>query len=323
MEKVNHASADAVPDAKYNPPFVSLDAVRRATEMIFSTSIGDTEARREAMKTLEEANMHCTPEEYTDFYQSGLELSAKEIANAVERQPILYFYEAAFEKIKREMEATAPAPGAVILWHVYNMGYVVKTRNECFAIDLHHRRGEELIPQLDFLLVTHDHTDHHTERLLEGVMRAGKPVVSNFYPRGVPRPENPDPLEIGTAKIHTAITDHNPKLRRFVQTYEIELTADGRKAVIFSGGDSCDPGQFSIHSPGVDVFIVHPRDGLDVAEAQSVLNPRLTLISHLLEMGHRFDRFRWSYEIGFWEMARSRRNGRRCTVPLWGDRIEI
>lgn len=320
MEKVNHTSADT---EKCNPPLFSLDAVRRATEVIFSTSIGDTEARCEAMKTLEGANMHCTPEEYAAFYRSGLELSAKEIADAVERQPILYFYEAAFEKIKREMAATAPAPGAVILWHVYNMGYIVKTRTVCFAIDLHHRRGEELIPLLDFMLVTHDHTDHHTERLLESAARAGKPVVSNFYPRGVPRPENPNTMKIGTAKIHTALTDHNSKLLRFVQTYEIELTVGDRKAVIFTGGDSCNPGQFTMRSPAVDVFIVHPRVGLDVAEAQRVVNPRLTLISHLLEMGHRFDQWRWSYEIGFLEMARSRRNGYRCAVPLWGDRIEI
>ena len=317
MENIDHTSADAL------PPFVSLDAVRRAAEVIFSTAVGDTEARREAMKTLEGANMHCTPEEYADFYRSGLELSAEELSRAVERQPILYFYEAAFEKITRELKTAAPAPGAVILWHVYNMGYVVKTRSVCFAIDLHHRRSEELLPLLDFLLVTHDHTDHHTERLLEGAVRAGKPVVSNFYPRGVLRPEHPSPIEIGSAKIRTAATDHNRKLLKFVQTYEIELSADDRKTVIFTGGDSCNPGQFSLHSPAVDVFIVHPRVGLDVAEAQQVVNPQLTLISHLLEMGHRFDQWRWSYEVGLEEMARSRRNSRRCAVPLWGDRIEI
>ena len=315
------SSTDTISGGKIPPP-VPLAAVRRAVEVVFSTSFEDTATRRGAMDTLEKANMHCTPEEYSAFYTAGLTLDADAVADAVEKQSILYFYEAAFDKIKREVETTVPAPGTVLLWHVYNMGYVVRTPKACFAIDLHHRRSKELIPLLDFLLVTHDHSDHHTECLLDGLARAGKPVISNFYPRGTARAGNRT-LELGTTKIHTVTTDHNRKLLRFVQTYEVELETGGGRVILFIGGDSCNPEQFSMQNPDVDVFIVHPRVGLDVAAAQQLVNPRLTLISHLLELGHFFDQWRWSYDIGFSEMERSRQNGRDCAIPLWGDRIVI
>ena len=73
------------------PPPVPLDAVKQAVEVIFSTSIEDTTARRGAMETLEKANMHCTPEEYTAFYTAGLALDASAVADAVGKQSILYF----------------------------------------------------------------------------------------------------------------------------------------------------------------------------------------------------------------------------------------
>ena len=162
------------------PPFVPLEQVKDAVKTVFATDVNDCAPRCPAMTVLEAADMHCTPEEYTAFYTPGLELTPDEVANAIEAQPILYFYEAAFDKVKRELETTPVVPGTAVLWHVYNMGYVVKTCDSCFALDLHHRRSEELITLLDFLVVTHDHTDHKTARLLDGFAKTGKPVVEGF-----------------------------------------------------------------------------------------------------------------------------------------------
>jgi hypothetical protein len=305
-----------------NPPLVPLDLVEQATETVFATSAEDIEARRPAMRILEAADMHCTPEEYSAFCNAGLTLTPKEVARALEAQPILHFYEAAFDKIKREAESTSVAPDAAVLWHVYNLGYVVKTAYSCFALDLHHRRSEELIPLLDFLVVTHNHSDHMTPRLLEGFAETGKPIISNFYP-GPGFSAAPRTLELGNLRLHTCITDHNRRLTNFVQPCEIEIRGEHRDLVVFTGGDSCDPYQFRIHNRKVDVFIVHPRVGLVVTEAQRIINPRLTLISHLLEMQHKFDQWRWSYDVGFDELEKSARNGRTAAIPLWGDRIVL
>jgi len=305
-----------------DPPFVPLDRVERAVRSVLATSMEDIGTRRSAMKVLEAADMHCTPEEYTAFCDAGLTLTPGEVAHAVEKQPILHFYEAAFDKIKREVEETSVATDAAVLWHVYNMGYIVKTRDSCFALDLHHRRSEELIPMLDLLVVTHEHTDHMTPRLLDAFAKTGKPIISNFYPH-TGFSATPRTLELGSITLHTCITDHNRKLRNFVQPCEIELHGERRDFVIFTGGDTFDPTQFRMHNDEVDVFIVHPRVGLLVTEAQKIVNPRLTLISHLLEMHHYHDQWRWSFDVGFDELGKSAGNGRAAAIPLWGDRIVL
>ena len=304
------------------PPYVPLERVKDAERTVFATSVDDYAARRPAMTVLEAADMHCTPEEYAAFYTCGLGLTPEEVARAIEAQPILYFYEAAFDKVKRELENTAVAPDTVVLWHVYNMGYVVKTPDSCFALDLHHRRSEELIPLLDFLVVTHDHADHKTVRLLERFAGTGKPIISNFYPHAG-FSATPRTLTIGDITLHTCITDHNRKLVNFVQPCEIEIPGNSGKIVVFTGGDTFDPAQFKMHNEKVDAFIVHPRVGLIVSEAQRIVDPRLTLVSHLLEMHHYHDQWRWGFDVGFDELAKSRASGRAAAIPMWGDRIVL
>ena len=66
----------------------------------------------------------------------------------------------AFEKVMREVKATAVTGDVPAIWSVYNMGYIVKTRESLFSIDLNHRRGTEFAPMLDFALITHNHGDH-------------------------------------------------------------------------------------------------------------------------------------------------------------------
>ena len=67
--------------------------------------------------------------------------------------------EAAFEKVMREVKNTK-VNGIPAVWSVYNMGYVIKTRESLFSIDLVHRRDLEFASMLDFALVTHNHSDH-------------------------------------------------------------------------------------------------------------------------------------------------------------------
>lgn len=299
------------------------EKVRKAIETVFSTSMEDYAARRSAMEILEAANWHCTPETYMAYYTRGLAMTADEAAAAAEQEPVFLFYEAAFDKIKREMKSVRPGPDSVILWHVYNMGYIVKTADSCFAIDLHHRRSPELAGQLDFLLVTHNHTDHHTVDFLNYFRdTVQRPLVSNFHPAPGYNSEDKT-LEFGSVKVHTRRTDHNPRLPLFVQTYEIELNLNGKKFVIYHSGDSCNPKQFQPHNGKIDVYMVHPRVGLKVPEAQKILHPKLTLISHLHELHHPYNQWRWPYSVGFDEIGKGRENGFHCAMPLWGEMIRL
>ena len=87
--------------------------------------------------------------------------------------------EAAAEKVMREAREAA-VHDVPAVWSVYNMGYVVKTRESLFAIDLVHRRDSEFAPMLDFALVTHNHRDHWRSGFYRAMDGAGKTVVSNF-----------------------------------------------------------------------------------------------------------------------------------------------
>ena len=64
--------------------------------------------------------------------------------------------EAAFEKVLREAQETTVTGDRPAVWSVYNMGYIVKTREAMFSIDLVHRRAVEFAPLLDFALITHN-----------------------------------------------------------------------------------------------------------------------------------------------------------------------
>ena len=92
----------------------------------------------------------------------------------------------AFEKVMREAKATVVTGDVPAIWSVYNMGYIVKTRESLFAIDLNHRRGTEFAPMLDFALITHNHRDHWRKDFYDamteqGKIGAGGLTVSNAY----------------------------------------------------------------------------------------------------------------------------------------------
>ena len=57
----------------------------------------------------------------------------------------------AFDRVLREIKETVVEGDAPAVWSVYNMGYIVKTRESLFSIDLKHRRAHGLVPLLDLL----------------------------------------------------------------------------------------------------------------------------------------------------------------------------
>ena len=228
----------------------------------------------------------------------------------------------AFDQVLHGVRSETPAPGEVILWHLYNMGYVVKTERHCFGIDLHHRRDVELVPELDFLVVTHNHNDHYTLALAMAMDQAGKPIFSNFFPNKGYSKEPRRTATCGTIAIHSYEADHNATLRKFVMPFEVVCGAETGDCVIFTGGDACKAGQLEHRSDAVDFFIVHPYVGLDVAEAATTtVQPGVTLVSHLMELHHPVDQWRWTYADGRAACEKVRATGHAAVMPVWGDKI--
>lgn len=265
-----------------------------------------------------------TPYDYMAFRAAGLGLTENQRRAAFAAHPGLRRYDEAFDKVLAEVQE-AVVTDRPFVWLVYNMGIVVKTPRTTFAIDLAHRQDVRFAPVLDFTCVTHNHEDHVGTAFLRAMDEQQKTIVSNFLgnygavrgkrmPGGYTRRRKV--LKIGDVSIRTALADHNGYLRDFTTT--LEITVGGW--TLYHTGDVSNVGQLKpVREP--DLWVVHPRCGLDVADGVAKFHPKLVAIGHLCEFGHARDQWRWTVADGQTEAARARKAGAKAVVPLWGERI--
>jgi len=239
------------------------------------------------------------------------------------RRPALARLDDSFGKIMEEVRTTVVTDKPAV-WLVYNMGVIVKTPQTCFSIDLMHRRAPEIAPLLDFALITHNHGDHYTEAFYQAMNGAGKTVFSNFkdnygtanwnrdggYTRGAKTFQRKD------VTIRTAPTDHSRYLVDFTMTYEIRVG----DYVIYHTGDCSNVEKLN---PTVrpNLWIMHLRCGMSVADGIRKFRPETTVLAHLNELGHARDRWRWPYQEGLKVKAEAEAAGGKAVIPIWGERI--
>lgn len=238
--------------------------------------------------------------------------------------------DSAFDKVLREVKATVVVDSPAV-WFVYNMGFVVKTKECCFSIDLRHVRAPELAPLLDFAIISHNHDDHYTEEFYQAMNRAGKTVINNFidnYGAADWRKGGPDwakdggycrpakAFRIRDVEIKTALTDHNGYLVDYTSTSEI--TIDGQYR-IFHTGDCANVAKLN-PAPNPDLWILHPACGMKVEDGVKKFAPKLTVIAHLNELAHG-TASRWTWRKGLAEVEKVEKLGGKACMPLWGDRI--
>ena len=56
-------------------------------------------------------------------------------------------------------------------------------------------------------------------------------------------------------------------------------------------------------------------------DAALTLEPEMTFIAHLQELGHEVNRFRWRFSDGQHELDEFQKIGRNAMVPLWGEKF--
>jgi len=257
-----------------------------------------------------------TPQMFRDFASDG---------NARGRKALLRF-DAAFHKVFNEA-ATIKAEEAPAVWLVYNVGVVVKTGSMLFTIDLHHRLAPQIADRLDFALITHNHGDHYTKEFYDAMNRKlEKTVVNNFIDNyGAHRGSGPfgggftrggKRFKFGDIEIITSSLDHNKYLVDYTMAFEVHI---GNFTLYHTGDTSNIEKLNPLRRP--DLWIVHPRCGLDVAQAVKKFQPRHTVIAHLNEMHHLKGKGRWTWDHGFNAMKKVKDLGFHATVPFWGDRI--
>lgn len=303
------------------PSFASEPGVGQIMDALWRTSC--TRPGWVRQRLMELMQPHADGCSHTCWFEHCASEPGATLRNA-EEGTVFQFYQEALNRILAQVPHTEVEPGTVALWHLYNMGYVVKTPSHTFGIDLKHRDAEMLAPMLDFLCITHNHQDHVSMPLVNAMAEAGKPVYSNFLEVGV-RVASGDVLRPADGiEINATVVDHNPKLTDFVVDYEIDCGADTGNKVILHLGDSRNWEQLRKTRP-IDILIPHLAVGLDMPKAVEKLAPRLVLMSHVMELSHPVDRWRWSYPYG---LARCRDlcdalglPSERVLLPVWGEKI--
>ena len=236
--------------------------------------------------------------------------------------------EAGYARILREIDETAVGDVPAV-WSVYNMGYIVKTRESLFSIDLVHRRDAELAPKLDFALITPNHSDHWRRGLYRAMDGAGKTVVSNFLDNygangaakrgGYTRARKT--FKIKDVEIRTSLVDHNSYLIDFTTAFEIRVG----DWIMYHTGDcgNGSEGKLGTTWGRPDLWLFFPGCGIDVAKAVARVQPKRVVFGHLWELGHKvgYGKGRLVDPLIRRALAAAKPICADTSVAFWGDRV--
>ena len=222
--------------------------------------------------------------------------------------------EAAAEKVMREAREAA-VHDVPAVWSVYNMGYVVKTR--------------ESAPMLDFALVTHNHRDHWRSGFYRAMDGAGKTVVSNFLDNFGVRNWRRDGgytrarkvFKFKDVEVRTSLVDHNDYLVDFTTAFEVKVG----EWTLFHTGDAGLGTEHKLETAWgwPDLWLFFPGCGIDVKKAVGKVAAKRVVFGHLWELGHRHGhKGRLDEPLIRPRLVQAREAGcKDVSLAFWGDRI--
>lgn len=284
-------------------------------DLLDNTSCFNADAKRlELIDQVQAFCDKCSKADYDKYYK----LSSASEASKMENNTILYYYSKALQRVVNEVKNEVVPNGKVVVWHLYNMGYVVKTPSSCFGIDIKHRDAIQLVPYLDFLCITHQHVDHYSDELNAAMKLAGKPVYSNFVDNEYKITGKKTIRTANGIELQVALGDHSAELKNFCVTYQIDCGADTGNKIIYHVGDTYNATQLN-KTKEIDLFIVHSGINLNFTQAMNKLTPAVTLMSHVDELSHAIDNYRWPYSKAFDRVKAVAPNV--SYVPVWGEKM--
>jgi hypothetical protein len=271
--------------------------------------------RRKRFAVLQAAADGLSPEDWQGYVKSW---DKEEQRSAAERHGILHALAYARRHAIAEFRRTRVHRG-MVAWHVYNIGFLVRTSTAAFGIDLHGAALEQLAHDLDFLLSTHEHSDHNSLPLMQNMAARGKPVLSRHFVEGRIVRE-PGEFDLAGIRINVDLGDHHmesPGSKNDMLMYCIDAGEDG---AIYHAGDCNNREKIKPARP-VDLLIFHLEVGLNIADVLERVQPSFAIFSHVMELGHSPfppHAWRWSYEHAFAKIGE--RPADRNLVLDWGER---
>ena len=209
---------------------------------------------------------------------------------------VQYYIESAIDGAVKEIHKTKVRHG-VVIWYLYNMGYVFKTPDVCFGIDICIPGAKRLVRDLDFCLISHPHVDHNAGGMGHAMIDAHKPVITGFL-QGSTIVTHPAEFHFGPARVKIDIGDHSPRdpdRCNNMLMFQVDCGPSSGDFTVYHSGDGANYEKMTPDRP-VDVYIPHVAcSGMEVAEAMRHVHPKVTLVSHIMELTHGRDGARWAF----------------------------
>lgn len=282
-----------------------------------TTCTNPDETRMSLIADVQEFCDACSKAYYETYYTTSQTLQSNKLAE----NTILHYYRGALDRVLDELSYTIVPQGKLVMWHLYNMGYIVKTPSHTFGIDIKHKAASELVPYLDFLLITHKHVDHYSDELNAAMRMAGKPVYSNFVENEYFINGKKSIKVVDDIDMVVGLGDHSTTLKNFCVCYQIDCGADTGHKIIYHVGDTYNATQLVKTKP-IDIFIVHSGINMNFTQAMNKIAPKYTLLSHVDELSHAIEDYRWPFEKAFLR-ADQLENSTIPYVPVWGEKLEF
>ncbi len=306
-------------EIQQKPTFTEMDSVRIWLRQ--NTPNGYNRDNRRGKMAIIQAACDWFEQPTWREYRTSWYNDKTKVISMEEEHPALYFLRTTSLQAFEDIHNTEVSKGMAV-WLIYNMGYVFKTPESCFGIDIHIREAERLVDDLDFLLITHKHPDHITEQLLNAMIAAEKPVITNWY-EGSTIVNEACILNFGNIRVKVDIGDHKQDASNPILMYQIDCVELSNNITIYHSGDNGNMRKI-LPDKEVTIFIPHISTEWDdekVSNAIEYIKPRITLLSHILELDHSpipSRDWRFSYDFSFEQIKDIPEN--ETMILTWGER---
>ncbi len=276
-------------------------------------------ARWSQTSILDEYGWQCSNSTWNTYRSTWISNPAS--ADAMEfSNPILYYLHKADQNAFDEIRNTVVEHG-VIIWEIYNMGIIVKTKDICFGIDIVARNSESLADILDFAIVSHVHSDHYDSPFVAAMSEAGKTVYAPFTASGLTFVDSTKlPLEYNYGDVNIRFEFNHQEANIPVLVSQIDLGASADNYTIY---DIADSRTISALHPTrhINLFMLHIANGFDPIQASNQINADATLYSHEMELGHSTaaNGYRWKYGYSFNKINSQPHSS--SYILTWGESI--
>ena len=267
------------------------------------------------------------------------------------RKPAQEFFHGQTDHLIRNLEQTIVKKGAMI-WKVYNMGFIVRTKSVTIAFDL--VRGatagspdftltteetDRIVKQCDVLFISHKHNDHADKAVAENFLNSGKPVITPeevwkndpIFP-GITHlervSEKVQKLTLKDNRTLDVIIYPGHQLTSAINNVSMITTAEG--ITIAHTGDQINEGEMMGDFEWIDqvsknhkVDILMPNAWTtDIFRIVRGFNPTLVVPGHEIELGHTvWDRLPFWGDDKYLELnyADLKRSKYPVVVLVWGE----